>query len=556
MLPKRLFPHLQSLRLDGVTIDGYTVTFTLAATRPSARCPLCGRRSTRVHSRYRRTVADLPVSGRGVVLVVQVRRFRCLAPSCPRRIFAERLPTLVAPQARKSHGLCQALQQVGFANGGEAGARLAAQLGLRASPDTLLRLVRAAPCPDPGQPSVIGIDDWAYKRGRRYGTIVCDLQQHRAIDLLPERSAESTIAWLQAHPTVEVIARDRSGLYADAATRGAPQAVQVADRWHLVDNLADALEKFLLHKGMQLKEATVALVAAAAEPDAGGVPTETAEVYQGKRRHPQPRLWEQRMDEDSARRVARRRATYDQVHALDAKGATPMDIARLVDVSRNTVYRYLQGGPPQRPRRARHGQRRALEPWEPYLLQRWEEGCRTATVLWREIRTQGFAHSITCVQRFCALLRLEGPPPRTLRRARSPYTSVRGPSARQVASLFLQRAERRTAEQVSYLQHVRQVDADIAAADDLTQGFLVMVRERRGHHLDDWIEAATGSAIAEVRRFAEGLRDDYAAVRAGLTLTHSNGQTEGFINKLKLTKRSMYGRGRFDLLRQRVLHAA
>jgi len=330
--------------------------------------------------------------------------------------------------------------------------------------------------------------------------------------------------------------------------------VQVADRWHLVDNLADALEKFLLHKGTLLKDVSVALVAAAAEPAEGGRPAE--EVYQGKRRCPQPRLWEQRMEEDSARRVARRRATYDQVHASYAKGATPMDIARLVGVSRTTVYRYLQGSLPQRPRRASRGQRRVLEPWEPYLLQRWEDGCRTATVLWREIRDKGFAHSITCVQRFCALLRLEGPPPRTLRRARSPYTSVRGPSARQVATLFLQRAERRTAEQVTYLEHVRQADVAIAAADALTQDFLRLVRERQGERLDDWIETAAGSEVAEVRRFAVGLRDDYEAVQAGLTLVHSNGQTEGFVNKLKLTKRSMYGRGRFDLLRQRVLHAA
>lgn len=321
----------------------------------------------------------------------------------------------------------------------------------------------------------------------------------------------------------------------------------------MVDNLADALEKFLLRKGTLLKEVAAALAAAAAEPDGGSTPAD--EMYQGKRRHPQPHVWERRMEEDSGRRVAIRRAAYDQVHVLDAKGATPMDIARLVGVSRTTVYRYLRGGPPQRPRRVSRGRQRALEPWEPYLLQRWEDGCRTATVLWREIRAKGFMHSITCVQRFCALLRLEGPPPRTLRRARSPYTSVRGPSARQVASLFLQRPERRSPAQVSYLERLRQADADSAVADDLTQGFLLMVRERRGD-LDAWMTAAVGSEVAEVQRFARGLRDDAEAVQAGLTLMHSNGQTEGFINKLKLTKRSMYGRGRFDLLRQRVLRAA
>lgn len=555
MATQLLFPHLQSTRIENVALNGNTVTLTLAVEGATASCPLCRCDSTRVHSRYRRTVADLPVSGREVTIVAEVRRFRCLAPSCPQRIFAERLPDVAAPYARKSHGLRQALQRVAFANGGEAGARLASQLGMPTSPDTLLRLIRAAPCPAAGQPTVIGLDDWAYKRGLRYGTIICDLERHRAIDLLPERSAESTITWLEAHPTVAIIARDRSGLYADAATRGAPQAVQVADRWHLVDNLAKALEKFLLHKGTPLKEAAAALLATATDPhDDRQAPADA--VYRGKRRTPQPRLWEQRADEESERRLALRRARYEAVVDLRAKGATITDIARTVGLARTAVYRYLNEGPPQRRRQTAHGRRRVLEPWEPYLLRRWDEGCHTATVLWREIRAKGFAYSVTTVQRFCAQLRQQGPAPRTLRRAASPFTSARGPTARRVASLFLQRPERRTTEQSAYLQHVRQADLAIAVADDLTQEFLHLVRERRGDLLDAWIETATRSEVAEVGRFARGLWDDYEAVKAGLTLAHSNGQTEGFVNKLKLTKRSMYGRGRFDLLRQRVLHAA
>jgi transposase len=549
-----LFPHLQSMHIECIALDTDKVTMTVAANSMSADCPLCQCPSTRVHSHYQRTVADLPISGREVAVVVQARRFRCLDASCPRRIFAERLRDLVAPHARKSQGLRQALEQIGFTAGGEAGARLAQQLGMPTSPDTLLRLIRAAPCPVPGQPTIIGLDDWAYKRGLRYGTIVCDLERHRAIDLLPERSAASTIAWLEGHPEVEVIARDRSGLYADAATRGAPQAVQVVDRWHLVDNLADALGKFLLQKDALLKEATSAVVAAAVEP--GEERASTGEVYQGKRRTPQPRLWEQRAAEESERRVAVRRARYEQVLDLHAKGATPMDIARLVGVTRTTVYRYLQAGPPQRKHLARRGQQRVLEPWEPYLLQRWEEGCHTATRLWREIRDRGFAHSVTCVQRFCVRLRLEGPPPRKLRRAQSPYTSVRGPSARQVASLFLQHADRRTAEQVGYLEHLLGHDPVVATSYTLTQEFLAMVRERQGDRLDAWIEAVSEQGPAELQRFASGLRDDYAAVRAGLTLVHSNGQTEGHINRLKLVKRAMYGRGKLDLLRARVLRAA
>lgn len=554
MPTKLLFPQLQSMRIENVAIDGKTVTLAVAVEGATAPCPLCHCTSTRVHSRYRRTVADLPVSGRAVVIVAQVRRFRCLSPSCPRRIFAERLPALVALRARKSHGLRQALERIAFAAGGEAGARLAHTLGMPTSPDTLLRLIRAAPCPEVGQPAVIGIDDWAYKRGLRYGTIICDLERHRPADLLPDRSAESVAAWLQAHPSVKVAARDRGGLYADGIARGAPQVVQVTDRWHLVDNLGDALEKFLLHKGASLKAAAAALVAASTEPGEARGPVD--EMYRGKPRTPRPQRGLQRAEEESERRLTSRRAKYEAVCALHAKGTTIMDIARTVGVTRRTVYRYLNDGPPQRRRPTAHRSRRVLEPWEPYLLARWGEGCHTATILWAEIRAQGFAHSVSNVQRFCAQLRREGPPPRKLARAASPFISVRGPSARRVASLLLQRPDRRTAEQVAYLEHLRCADASIAAADALTQGFLRMVRERQGEQLDAWIEAAAAGEIAEVRRFALGLRDDYEAVRAGLTLPHSNGQTEGFINKLKLTKRSMYGRGKADLLRQRMLRAA
>jgi transposase len=554
---KQLFPHLKSLRIEQITIGPQGVTLSIAVQRRSARCPLCGARSRRVHSRYHRTLADLPISGRRAVLIVQVRRFRCLIPACPRQIFAERLPDLAAPFARRSQPLQHALEQVGFALGGEAGARLTRCLGMPTSPDTLLRLIRAAPVPDPGQPHIIGLDDWAYKRGIRYGSIICDLERHRVIDLLPNRSADSVAAWLQAHPAIAVAARDRSGLYADGIARGAPQAIQVADRWHLIDNLVESLEKFLLHKGSLLKQAAGALIAAATAPgEAEPEPPADDAMYRGKRRHPPPRLWEQRAKEESARRLALRHAKYEAVCALHANGANVADIARALGVTRRTVYRYLSDGPPQLRRPTRRGRRRVLEPWEPYLLKRWEEGCHTATRLWREIRDQGFGYSVANVQRFCTQLRRQGGSRSRLVRTRSPFTSVRGPTARRVASLFVQRPEQYTDEQAAYLAQLCQSDTTIANAHCLTQDFLCMVRERHGERLDVWIDAVVASEIAEIRRYAVGLRDDYAAVRAGLTRAESNGQTEGQINKLKLVKRAMYGRGKFDLLRQRLLHAA
>ncbi len=550
---KKLFPHLKSLHLDNVTIDGARVVFEVTVKGASARCPLCGRRSRRLHSRYRRTVADRPISGRAVMLSIHVRRFVCLTASCPRRIFAERLPDLVAPYAQRSHGLIGALQDIGVANGGEAGARLAARLGMRVSPDTLLRLIRALPDPAGECPRIIGIDDWAWRKGRRYGSVVVDHERHRIADLLPDRDAHTMGAWLAARPRLEIITRDRSGLYADAARRGAPQARQVADRFHIVANLVEALEEVLLPKRAALTE-TAAGVAAALATEAA-IPASAGVMYRGKPKTVR-QGWARRLEETSQQRLARRVAAYDAVRELRATGVAVIDIARRVGLSRQAVYNYLRrASPPER----RHSSRRyprTLAPYEPYLLKRWQEGCRTGTQLWQEIRALGYAGSRSTLARFLARLRRQGHPPRSRGVHCSSLTSARGPSAREVAFLFVRRPDACDEEQEAYVTLLRQRDPSLSTAYTLTQDFVRMMRDRQGSCLEGWIATAVDSDIAPVSRFAAGLRDDYDAVVAGLSSDYSNGPTEGHITKIKALRRSMYGRGRFDLVRQRVLHAA
>ena len=246
------------------------MTLVTRPTRRTAPCPVCTRRSRRVHSQYQRTLADLPLAGRPVVLRVQVRRFRCVNPTCPRAIFAERLPRLGPVRARRTPDQQRALEQIGFALGGAAGARLAGRLGLPASRATLLRLLRAAPCSYPETPRILGVDDWAWRRGQRYGSLLVDLEQHQPVDLLPDRTTESLATWLREHPGVEVISRDRGGAYADGARQGAPHAVQVADRFHLLANVGDTLERVLGSQRPALREAAAAvdrLTAESAAPD-------------------------------------------------------------------------------------------------------------------------------------------------------------------------------------------------------------------------------------------------------------------------------------------------
>ncbi len=546
----RFVPPL--LHVDALLVGDDGLTIRVLSEPTEVRCPLCGESADRVHSRAIRSLADLPWADVAVHLQVQIRKFFCDNPTCPRRIFRERLDGIAQVSARRTERQRAALLDLAVALGGEAGARMAAKRGMPVSPDTLLRLIRQAPEGERPAPTMLGVDDWAIHKGLTYGTILVDLERHRPVDVLPDRSSTSLAAWLRAHPGVQLITRDRAGAFAEGARDGAPEAVQVADRWHLVDNLADALEGFFRSKGTGLTDAATAL--AGHTEVAGQTGTARDEVYQGKRRHPKPALARARYEAAAEAGVARRREKYEQVRTLHARGAGIMEITRTVGISKMTVYKYLREGPPQRKRHSLHGKQRLIEPYEPYLLQRWADGCRMATRLWREIQAQGFAYSLTNVQRFVAELRRDGPPPTG--QPRTALTKPHGPPPRQVATLVLRRPERRSDEQRAYLIHLRATDPAITTVTEFAEDFLVMLRRREGERLPNWLDAAETSGIDVLKRFAGKLRVDLAAVQAGLTVPQSNGQTEGQVNRLKLVKRQGYGRAKVDLLRKRVLLAA
>lgn len=250
-----LFPDDVPLVCEQTTYTTDGLMVHVRSTAPVGICPRCQGSSASVHSHYQRTLADLPWQGQRVILKLTVRKFFCRQAACAQRVFTERLPQLAAQYARQTTRLMQFLQQVGVVAGGQSGARLAQRSGIRISPSSLLRLIRRLPIADYPAPSIIGVDEWSYRRGRRYGTILCDLERQRPIDLLPERSAALLAQWLQDHPGIHTISRDRGHEFIRGANLGAPQAIQVADRFHLLQNLRDVIVRVMDRHRPQVRSA-------------------------------------------------------------------------------------------------------------------------------------------------------------------------------------------------------------------------------------------------------------------------------------------------------------
>jgi transposase len=534
-----LLPHLARFRLLACYWSEGVLHLDLTARRHSATCPQCQHRSTSVHSAYRRMVTDLPISGTPVRLHVRVRRFFCRATTCPRRIFAERFPTLVPSRGRYSAGVYATLRHIGLAVGGRAGAPLAQAIGVPGSSRTILRLVHQTPLAPQAAPRVIGLDEWAWRRGKRFGTIVCDLERHQVIDLLPDRSAQSVAQWLHAHPSVEIVCRDRSGLYAEGVRHGAPQAVQVVDRFHMMQNLRDALERFFLRYRHVLKT----LGASIPPPSVASPPAQRSSATASQQRHER---WVR---------------LYYQIHRLHAQHLGIAAIARRVQVSRPTVYRYL--ALPQPPERQRPCHRRSslLTPFIPYILRRWNAGCRNAQQLWQELVAQGYQQSRRTVQRYVGQLRQETGTRFKFRQvAPAPWYDEEHHQARPTtvtahyaARLFLSKGEERQPAEQDLLARLLTLEPIMAPTYELVQTFCRMLRHRHGHDFDAWVATVQHTGVKELRAFVTGLLKDAAAVRAGLSLVWSNGPTEGFVHRLKLLKRQAYGRAGVAFLRQRIL---
>jgi transposase len=487
-----------------------------------------------VHSHYQRALADLPWEGIPVRIKLHVRRLFCDDHDCKQRIFTERLPRTVRSYGRRTCRLNKTVTQIALALGGMGGARLAQQLGILASDSTFLRELRRQVMAIPKRgPRVLGIDDLAWRKGHRYDTILCDLEQGRVIDLLPERSEESTEDWIRHHPGTQIVSRDRASLYAEAATKAAPQAIQVADRWHLLHNLSEALVNLLNPHHRLLAEVTKA---ASITPETAQAPS-----AQSQNSEPlQPRRQRERKKENHERRLA----SYEAVMTQLRQGLTQVEAARRTGVSVRTIRRWIhaQGFPERKtaPRRTR------VDSHEQYLCQRWREGCHNATRLWQELRERNFRGQAASVRNW--IRKHYGPRHRRAHERESGSAAMRA-SPRHVAWLLLKQPQ----EARNYTDELCRRSPQIDQCARLAREFCRMIREHDVAAWSRWREEVKTTLLAN---FARRLCQDEGALLAALQQPWSNGPVEGQIHRLKLIKRSMYGRANFDLLRLRVVLAA
>ena len=526
------FPHLADLHVGRVEELGSGVLITARSRVAEAACHRCRVPSARVHSRYRRRLHDLAAGGQAVTISLEVRRFFCGNPACGQRTFAEQVPAVALRHQRRTPLLRSLLEAVALALAGRAGSRLARALGIAVSRVTLTRLIRALPDPVTGQVTVLGVDDFAKRRGQAYATILIDMDTRRPVDVLEDRQAATLAQWLKEHPGVQVICRDRAGAYAEGSREGAPDAIQVADRFHLWQNLCQAVEKTVLSCRADLREP----IPGPGDPEPGDpeppgpgsdVPAQPAGPAAGQ-----------------GRLATRSRERHAAIHDLLAQGRNYTQISELLGLTRHTVRKFARAATAEQVTTGSSPRSSRLDRFAPYLQQRWDQGCTDAAQLFAEIQAQGYSGSKRSARRYLQPLRAA---------LTTPVLPPPPPAAREVTRWITSHPDHLTDEEKTRISQVKTRSTQLSTTAGHVTAFAEMMTGRHGDRLPGWITAVDLDDLPHLHSFTSGIRRDQAAVTNGLTLEHSSGAVEGNVCRIKALKRQMYGRASLDLLRKRIL---
>ena len=517
---------LPTLICQAVSCQDQQVTISLTSNATQAHCPLCGLASERIHSRYFRRLTAFPLEGIPCQWHIQACKFFCDNPDCKRCVFTQRFSQHIKPYGRWLDRCQQVLQQIGLKLGGRLGSVTAQLFGLLVSGTTLIRRVRQQAIGQVIAPRVLGVDDWAFRKGKTYGTILVDMERRCVIDLLPDRETQTLKKWLEDHPGVEIVSRDRASTYALAVTQALPQAVQVADRWHLLKNLGEAIQRVLEANRGMLRQAAQDLaqeqLPAKTSPDAVvSSPVEAAPISYREHR-------------------------YQQVKAYQAAGYSVRWLTKQMGLARNTVRKYWRWSVFQAKTRSRCT---PIDQYEAYLWQRWQEGQQHLDTLHTEVRQQGFDGSRSAVYRLISQW------PRDEKAIPvEPIARLIEYAPRQV-SIWLSKPLQELPNDLirAYLTKLIAISPLLTQVRQQALAFKTMMANKQVEKLDGWLATGASSEAESMRQFVRSLRQDYAAVRQAFSSEWSNGQVEGQVNRLKTIKRQMYGRASFELLKRRVV---
>ncbi|MFJ2028617.1 ISL3 family transposase [Streptosporangium sp. NPDC087985] len=496
-----MFPQLADVVLEQVAAEQQVVLVRARTRSVAVPCPACGVLARRVHAYHTRRLADVPVGSGSVVVDLRIRRLVCETRGCVRQTFREQVRQVAARYARRTVGLAALIVDVAVVLAGRAGVAVLSRLAVKVSRTTVLRMLMAVPVTAGPVPAVLSVDDFALRRGNRYATLLIDAVTHRRIDVLPDRKASTLIAWLREHPGAQIVCRDGSAAYAEAIRQGAPDAVQVSDRWHLRHGLAAAVEKTVVTHS---------------------------------------RCWHTGPPRRTGALAERTRRKHAQVHALLDQGLGLGECARCLGWGFNAVKRYARAASADDLLRPPKYGSTLVDPYREHLRRRLaEEPGVPVTHLLAEIREQGYTGSANLLVRYLNQGRAD--PDRT------------PPSPRRLVTWLMSRPDDLPPHRRRHLEELIPACPHLTALASRVRELAAILTQRRGHDLDAWISAVRADDLPALHSFALGLEKDKQAVVAGLTLPYSNGPMEGTNTKVKLLKRQMYGRAGFALLRQRIL---